>query len=104
MPLLLAFRGWLRGETLRPVPWGQRNGALTVTRHGCAPSMASFEELQYLIENFDSDPNILTNPRLLRLHQRTILGKPRNYPLQVLAFDHHTQFEDSCKQHNQPDK
>ena len=97
------LRGWLRGETLETCAlWGNANGALTVTRHGCAPSMASFEELQYLIENFDSDPNILTNPHLLRLHQRTILGKPRNYPLQVLAFDHRTQFEDSCKQHNQP--
>ena len=97
------LRGWLRGETLETCAlWGNANGALTVTRHGCAPSMASFEELQYLIENFDSDPNILTNSRLLRLHQRTILGKPRNYPLQVLAFDHRTQFEDSCKQHNQP--
>jgi 5-dehydro-2-deoxygluconokinase len=97
------LRGWLRGETLETCAlWGNANGALTVTRHGCAPSMASFEELQYLIENFDSDPNILTNPRLLRLHQRTILGKPRNYPLQVMAFDHRTQFEDSCKQHNQP--
>ena len=97
------LRGWLRGETLETCAlWGNANGALTVTRHGCAPSMASFEELQYLIENFDSDPNILTNPRLLRLHQKTILGKPRNYPLQVLAFDHRTQFEDSCKQHNQP--
>ena len=97
------LRGWLREETLETCAlWGNANGALTVTRHGCAPSMASFEELQYLIENFDSDPNILTNSRLLRLHQRTILGKPRNYPLQVLAFDHRTQFEDSCKQHNQP--
>ena len=97
------LRGWLRGETLETCAlWGNANGALTVTRHGCAPSMASFEALQYLIENFDSDPNILTNSRLLRLHQRTILGKPRNYPLQVLAFDHRTQFEDSCKQHNQP--
>ena len=97
------LRGWLHGETLETCAlWGNANGALTVTRHGCAPSMASFEELQYLIENFDSDPNILTNSRLLRLHQRTILGKPRNYPLQVLAFDHRTQFEDSCKQHNQP--
>ena len=97
------LRGWLDGETLETCAlWGNANGALTVTRHGCAPSMASFEELQYLIENFDSDPNILTNPHLLRLHQRTILGKPRNYPLQVLAFDHRTQFEDSCKQHNQP--
>ncbi len=97
------LRGWLHGETPETCAlWGNANGALTVTRHGCAPSMASFEELQYLIENFDSDPNILTNSRLLRLHQRTILGKPRNYPLQVLAFDHRTQFEDSCKQHNQP--
>ena len=97
------LRGWLHGETLETCAlWGNANGALTVTRHGCAPSMASFEELQYLIQNFDSDPNILTNSRLLRLHQRTILGKPRNYPLQVLAFDHRTQFEDSCKQHNQP--
>jgi 5-dehydro-2-deoxygluconokinase len=97
------LRGWLRGESLETCAlWGNANGALTVTRHGCAPSMASFGELQYLIENFDSDPNILTNTHLLQLHQRTILGKPRNYPLQALAFDHRTQFENSCKQHNKP--
>ena len=92
------LRGWLRGEELETCAlWGNANGALTVTRHGCAPAMASFAELQYLIKNFDHDPQILKSPELLRLHQRTVLGQPRKHPLLVLAFDHRTQFEETCR-------
>ncbi len=91
------LRGWLRGERLETCAlWGNANGALTVTRHGCSPAMASFTELQHLIENFDRDPKVLASPSLLRLHQRTVLGMPRNQPLKVLAFDHRRLFEESC--------
>ena len=93
------LRGWLRGESLQTCAlWGNANGALTVTRHGCSPSMASFEELQYFIKNFDQDPNILESPKLLQLHQRTVMGQPRKHPMLVLAFDHRVQFQETCQQ------
>ena len=93
------LRGWLRGESLQTCAlWGNANGALTVTRHGCSPSMASFEELQYFIKNFDQDPNILESPKLLQLHQRTVMGQPRKHPMLVLAFDHRAQFQETCQQ------
>jgi len=92
------LRGWLRDEPLETCAlWGNANGALTVTRHGCSPAMASFDELQHLIEHFDRDPKVLSSPTLLKLHQRTVLGRPRNLPLKVLAFDHRGQFEKTCK-------
>ncbi|MCH2303580.1 MAG: PfkB family carbohydrate kinase, partial [SAR324 cluster bacterium] len=92
------LRGWLRGESLQTCAlWGNANGALTVTRHGCSPSMASFEELQYFIKNFDQDPNILESPKLLQLHQRTVMGQPRKHPMLVLAFDHRSQFQETCQ-------
>ena len=99
------LRGWLRGEPLETCAlWGNANGALTVTRHGCAPAMASFEELQHLIRNFDDDPDLLESPELLRLHQRTVLGHPRKHPLLVLAFDHRWQFEEVCEQKGLPEE
>jgi 5-dehydro-2-deoxygluconokinase len=97
------LRGWLRGESLETCAlWGNANGALTVTRHGCAPAMASFAELQHLIAHFDHDPDLLQSRELLRLHERTILGQPRHHPLQVLAFDHRTQFEQTCSELSLP--
>ncbi len=98
------LRGWLRGEALETCAlWGNANGALTVTRHGCAPAMASFSELQYLIERFDEDPEVLQSPELLRRHQQTVLGFPRQHPLLVLAFDHRRQFEETCQRLNIPE-
>ncbi len=95
------LRGWLRQEPLETCAlWGNANGALTVTRHGCSPSMASFEELQMLICRFDEEHEIFVDHRLRRLHQRTGLGTPRNGELLVLAFDHRLQFENSCREHN----
>ena len=93
------LRGWLRGESLQTCAlWGNANGALTVTRHGCSPSMASFEELQYFIKNFDQDPNILESPKLLQLHQRPVMGQPLKHPMLVLAFDHRAQFLETWQQ------
>ena len=91
------LRGWLRGESLETCAlWGNANGALTVTRQGCSPSMASLTELQYFIDHFDQDPQILESPELLRLYQRTVMGQPRRHPIFVLAFDHRTQFQQTC--------
>jgi len=92
------LRGWLRGE-----PWetcgkyGNANGALVVSRHGCAPSMASFEELNYFMERYPTDPGVLESAGLRIRHRACNLGKPADAPLQVLAFDHRIQFEEACR-------
>ena len=98
------LRGWLRGEKLETCAlWGNANGALTVTRHGCSPSMASFPELQFLIEHFDRDPGILKCPELLCLHQHTVLGQPRSHPLFLLDLGHRSEFEESCREQSLPE-
>ncbi|MES1161667.1 MAG: 5-dehydro-2-deoxygluconokinase, partial [Rhizobacter sp.] len=44
------LRGWLRGEPLaRCCAFANACGALVVSRHGCAPAMASLEELAHFL-------------------------------------------------------
>ena len=91
------LRGWLRGE-----PWetcgryANANGALVVSRHGCAPAMASFEELTFFMDRYREDPSILVGDRLKRLHLACNLKLPEERPLHILAFDHRIQFERAC--------
>ena len=94
------LRGWLRGE-----PWetcgkyGNANGAIVVSRHACAPSMASFEELEFFMKEHPKDPSVIDSPELARLHRACEIGKPKDAPLEVLAFDHRIQFEDARRAH-----
>ena len=47
------LKGWLRGEELKKCSeLANACGALAVSRHGCAPSYPSVEELNYFIEKF----------------------------------------------------
>ena len=88
------LRGWLRKEPLSTcAQFGNANGAIVVSRHGCAPAMASFEELNYFIQNYQ-DSQILYGLEMERLHQKTELGSARDHELLVMAFDHRNQFED----------
>ncbi|TAK71908.1 MAG: 5-dehydro-2-deoxygluconokinase [Gammaproteobacteria bacterium] len=52
-------RGLLRGESWETaMTYANANGALVVTRHGCAPAMPYFDELQEFIHHYDSNPEI----------------------------------------------
>lgn len=80
------LRGYLRGESLLTCcRWGNANGALVVTRHGCSPAMPYWEELQSYV--------------LMRCvetaeKQHFFLGrKPPPRELYLLAIDHRTHFE-----------
>jgi 5-dehydro-2-deoxygluconokinase len=69
------LRGWLRDEPLaRCCEWGNACGAITVSRHGCAPAMATWPELQWFLDaaarGFPS-PRLWTNVELEHIHHAT---------------------------------
>ena len=88
------LRGWLRGETLATAAaWANANGALVVSRHGCAPAMGTMEEIRWFLEQADSQ-RAARSPELARLHRRA--GRSGDSTLLVLAFDHRAQFEEEA--------
>lgn len=95
------LRGWLRGEPLaRCCAWANACGALVVSRHGCAPAMASWEELQHFLHHGSATRRLREDESLERLHRVTT--RTRHWPeLVVLAFDHRVQLEEIAARHGQ---
>ncbi|MDR0441430.1 MAG: 5-dehydro-2-deoxygluconokinase [Candidatus Accumulibacter sp.] len=97
------LRGWLRGEPLeRCCAYANACGALVVSRHGCAPAMPSWEELQFFLEQSSSADHsahrLREDSALERLHRvSTRTGQWRD--LAVFAFDHDARLEDAAKRH-----
>ncbi|HKQ31297.1 MAG TPA: 5-dehydro-2-deoxygluconokinase [Burkholderiales bacterium] len=87
------LRGWLRDEPLsRCCTYANGCGALVVSRHGCAPAMPSFEELQYFIDKGSKTKRVREDADLEHLHRVTT--RSRHWKeLLVLAFDHRVQLE-----------
>ncbi len=83
--------GWLRdlplGECLRR---GNANGALVVTRHGCAPAMPYQREVEEFLSHG-------LTPRVERLHAAGALKPPPQRSLAILAIDHRTWFWQRCQ-------
>ena len=93
------LRGWLRGEPLaRCCEWANACGALVVSRHGCAPAMASWEELQFFLAHGSSTRRLREDAQLEHLHRVTTRTRAWD-ELVVLAFDHRAQFEELALQH-----
>ncbi len=88
------LRGWLRGEALeRCCTFANACGALVVSRHGCAPAMPSWAELQHFLARGSNERALRKDAALEQLHRATT--RLRAWPeLAVLAFDHRLQFED----------
>jgi 5-dehydro-2-deoxygluconokinase len=85
------LRGWLRGEPhATSAAWANANGALAVSRHGCAPAMGTFEEITWFLQQTDSRA-AARSPHLARLHRRA--GRIADREMLVLAFDHRIPFE-----------
>lgn len=87
------LRGWLRGEAWeRCGLWGNACGAIVVTRHGCAPAMPTFDELQSFIAMHHplSEPNT----RALEQQHWAQTRRRKHETLMVLAMDHRFQFEE----------
>ena len=87
------LRGWLRGEALAECcRFGNACGAMVVARHGCAPAMPTWPELQLFL----SAENRRTDAFFRHLeHVHWASTRRHEYPeLMVLAIDHRSQFEE----------
>ena len=92
------LRGWLRSEPLaRCCEWGNACGAIVVSRHGCAPAMPTWVELQQFLATKERPFRLRDDANLEHVHWATT--RARTYDdLTILAFDHRSQFEDLIKE------
>jgi 5-dehydro-2-deoxygluconokinase len=87
------LRGWLRDETLEQCcRFGNACGAIVVSRHGCAPEMPAWRELQLLLSTQGKQPSESLIRHLDHLHWAS-MRQPHYPELLVLAIDHRSQFE-----------
>jgi 5-dehydro-2-deoxygluconokinase len=83
--------GFLRGDGFPRRPrLANACGALVVSRHACAPAMPTPAELAHWFSG-QRNPRVDTDAQLAHLH-RTTTARPQWPELQVLAFDHRSQF------------
>ena len=93
------LRGWIRDEPLtRCCAYANACGALVVSRHGCAPAMASWEELQYFLLHGSTSRRLREDVQLEHLHRVTTRIR-RWEELVILAFDHRMQLEELANLH-----
>jgi 5-dehydro-2-deoxygluconokinase len=93
------LRGWLRDEPLAQCcAWANACGALVVSRHGCAPAMPSWIELQHFIAHGAATARVREDAALEHLHRATTRTR-RWDELRILAFDHRNQLEDAAARH-----
>jgi 5-dehydro-2-deoxygluconokinase len=88
------LRGWLKGEPLeRCCEWGNACGAIVVSRHGCAPAMPTWPELERFLAMPERPLRLREDVELEHLHWATTRGRVYD-ELTVLAIDHRSQFEE----------
>lgn len=88
------LRGWLRNESVDTCcEWGNACGAIVVSRHGCAPAMPTWIELEQFLSERERPFRLREDKDLEHTHWATT--RERVYDeLTVLAMDHRSQFED----------
>lgn len=87
------LRGWVRGEDWETCcRFGNASGAIVVSRHGCAPAIPSWRELQYYLANGSSHHRLREDTVLEHLHRMTT-GRREIDNLCTMAFDHRAQLE-----------
>ena len=92
------LRGWLRGEPLpRCCEYGNACGAIVVSRHGCAPAMPTWDELQLFLDGSTRPFRLRDDGELEHLHWAATRARVHE-DLTVLAMDHRSQFEDLCRE------
>jgi 5-dehydro-2-deoxygluconokinase len=88
------LRGWLHEEPLETCcDYANACGAIVVSRHGCAPAMATWPELSHLLEHGPGRRRLREDADLEHLHWATTRQPPYD-ELCVLAMDHRSQFEE----------
>ncbi len=93
------LRGWLRAEPPETCAlYANACGAIVVSRHGCAPAMATWEELSDYLARAPALARLDNDPHLNHLHRVTT--RTRQWPqVCALAFDHRAPFEDLARRH-----
>lgn len=87
------LRGFLRGEPLEVCcRYANACGAFTVSRHGCAPAVPSWTELQHFFARGSEHRALRHDPLLNHIHWATTRREQRD-ELLAFAIDHRSQFE-----------
>jgi len=64
------LRGLLRGESWHSSgSYANACGAIVVTRHGCAPAIPNYLEMDYFIQEYPNNPNVWQCEDFNRLHE-----------------------------------
>ncbi len=93
------LRGWIRDEPITQCcAYANACGAIVVSRHGCAPAMPSWEELQFFLVHGSATRRLREDFRLEHLH-RTTTRNLHWEELVILAFDHRMQLEEIASRH-----
>jgi 5-dehydro-2-deoxygluconokinase len=93
------LRGWVRREPIaQALRYANACGAIVVSRHGCAPAMASWEELTHFITHGSPTRRLREDGLLTHLHRSTTRRRVWS-SLAVLAFDHRAQLEELATRH-----
>lgn len=88
------LRGWLRHESVETCcEWGNACGAIVVSRHGCAPAMPTWVELEAFLSERERPFRLREDAELEHIHWATTREHVYD-ELTVLAIDHRSQFED----------
>jgi len=88
------LRGWLRHERVETCcEWGNACGAIVVSRHGCAPAMPTWVELEAFLSERERPFRLREDVELEHIHWATTREHVYD-ELTVLAIDHRSQFED----------
>jgi len=94
--------GFLRGEGFAEAArLANACGALVVSRHACAPAMPTPAELEHWFSG-RRNPRVDADTELAQLH-RTTAARPHWPELQVLAFDHRSQFYEMAQRSGAPE-
>jgi 5-dehydro-2-deoxygluconokinase len=92
------LRGWLRGEPIETAcAYGNACGAIVVSRHGCAPAMPTWPELEQFLAAAERPFRLRDDAALEHVHWATTRAT-RYDELTVLAIDHRAQFEDLAEE------
>lgn len=88
------LKGWLDNKNWpTALKYANACGAFAVSRHGCAPSYPSWEELQFFFQRGIKQPDLRNDQELEQVHWATN-RKGDWSTIRVFAFDHRIQFEE----------
>jgi 5-dehydro-2-deoxygluconokinase len=92
------LRGWLRDEPIEQCcRLGNACGAIVVSRHGCAPAMPTWPELELFFAARNREFRLREDAQLEHVHWATTRAGTYE-DLTVLAIDHRSQFEQLAAQ------